>query len=57
MLIAVIGSAITAGEYRGLLAFAIFLFGFIERREKRKDSWPPSSEHKQRTGFFVPRFS
>ncbi len=62
MLVAVIGSALTAGEYRGLLAFAIILFGFYRKAQKEEkflaaNFGEPFLEHKQRTGFFLPRFS
>jgi protein-S-isoprenylcysteine O-methyltransferase Ste14 len=62
MLVAVIGSALTAGEYRGLLAFAIILFGFYRKARKEEklltaNFGEPFLEHKQRTGFFLPRFS
>jgi protein-S-isoprenylcysteine O-methyltransferase Ste14 len=62
MLVAVIGSALTAGEYRGLLAFAIILFGFYQKARKEEkflaaNFGEPFLEHKQHTGFFLPRFS
>jgi len=62
MLLGVIGSAITAGEYRGLLAFAIILFGFYRKARKEEkflaaNFGQPFLEHKQHTGFFLPRFS
>jgi protein-S-isoprenylcysteine O-methyltransferase Ste14 len=62
MLIAVIGSALTAGEYRGLLAFAIILFSFY-RKARKEETFLAANfgqsflEHKQHTGFFIPRFS
>jgi protein-S-isoprenylcysteine O-methyltransferase Ste14 len=62
MLAAVFGSALTAGEYRGLLAFAIFLFGFYRKARKEEkflaaNFAEPFLKHKKRTGFFLPRFS
>jgi protein-S-isoprenylcysteine O-methyltransferase Ste14 len=62
MLIAIIGTALTVGEYRALLAFAIFLFGFVRKARKEEaflaanfgDSF---QEHRRRTGFFLPRVS
>jgi protein-S-isoprenylcysteine O-methyltransferase Ste14 len=36
MLVGVFGSALTAGEYRGLLAFAIILFGFYRKARKEE---------------------
>jgi protein-S-isoprenylcysteine O-methyltransferase Ste14 len=62
MLTAVIGSALATGEYRGLLAFAIILFGFF-RKARKEEAFLAANfgesflEHKQRTGFFLPRFS
>ena len=62
MLIGVIGTALAIGEYRGLLAFAIILFGFYRKARKEEaflaaNFGEPFLEHKQRTGFFLPRFS
>ncbi len=62
MLTAVIGSALATGEYRGLLAFAIILFGFFRKARKEEallaaNFGEPFLKHKQRTGFFLPRFS
>ena len=62
MLIAIIGSAFAIGEYRGLLAFAIFLFGFYRKARKEEvflaaNFGEPFQEHKQHTGFFLPHFS
>jgi protein-S-isoprenylcysteine O-methyltransferase Ste14 len=62
MLIGVIGTALAIGEYRALLAFAIILFGFYRKARKEEaflaaNFGEPFQEHKQRTGFFLPRFS
>ena len=62
MLTGVIGTALAIGEYRGLLAFAIILFGFYRKARKEEaflaaNFGEPFQEHKQRTGFFLPRFS
>jgi protein-S-isoprenylcysteine O-methyltransferase Ste14 len=62
MLIGVIGTALAVGEYRGLLAFAIILFGFYRKARKEEaflaaNFGEPFQEHKQRTGFFLPHFS
>jgi protein-S-isoprenylcysteine O-methyltransferase Ste14 len=62
MLIGVIGTALAIGEYRGLLAFAIILFGFFRKARKEEaflaaNFGEPFQEHKQCTGFFLLRFS
>jgi len=62
MPIAVIGSALTAGEYRGVLAFATILFGFYRKARKEEtflaaNFGEPFIAHKRRTGFFLPPFS
>lgn len=62
MLIGVIGTALAIGEYRGLLAFVIFLFGFYRKARKEEkflvaNFGQPFLEHKRHTGFFFPRFS
>jgi protein-S-isoprenylcysteine O-methyltransferase Ste14 len=61
MLIGVIGTALAMGEYRGLLAFAIIFFSFSRKARKEEkflaaNFGEPFLEHKQRTGFFLPRF-
>jgi protein-S-isoprenylcysteine O-methyltransferase Ste14 len=62
MLVGVVGSALTAGEYRGLLALAIILLSFYRKARKEEkflasNFGQPFLEHKRRTGFFLPRFS
>ena len=62
MLIGIIGTALAIGEYRGLLAFAIILFGFYRKARKEEkflaaNFGQPFLEHKRHTGFFLPRFS
>ena len=62
MLLAVIGTAIAVGRYRGLIAFAMILAAFTWK-SKREESLlagqfgPAFEEHRRRTGFFLPRFS
>ena len=62
ILTGVIGTALAIGEYRGLLGFVIILFGFYRKARKEEaflaaNFGEPFLEHKQRTGFFLPRFS
>ncbi|MGH9683286.1 MAG: methyltransferase family protein [Candidatus Acidiferrales bacterium] len=62
MLIALVGTVLAVGEYRGLVALAIFIVGFA-RKAKREESLlagqfgPAFEEHKRLTGFFLPRIS
>ncbi|HSY59240.1 MAG TPA: isoprenylcysteine carboxylmethyltransferase family protein [Terriglobales bacterium] len=59
LLLAVAGTAIQIGEYRGLLALAIILVGFT-LKAKREESLletqfgPAFDDHRQHTGFFLP---
>jgi|SRR5215472_1194549 len=62
ILLALLGTAITFGEVRALLAVAIAWFSFYvkARREElflSQEFGPGFAEHKQRTGMFLPRFS
>src|SRR5213593_4021294 len=62
ILLALLGTAITFGEVRALLAVAIAWLSFYIKA--RREEWLLSqefgtgfAEHKQRTGMFLPRFS
>lgn len=62
MLLAVAGTAMAIGCYRGIVAFAIILAGFVwkSKREERLlagQFGPAFEEHRRHTGFFLPRFS
>src|SRR5947208_15985056 len=62
ILLALLGTAITFGEVRALLAVAIAWLSFYvkSRREESflsQEFGPGFAEHKQRTGMFLPRFS
>lgn len=62
ILLALLGTAITYGEVRALLALAIAWASFYikARREElflSQEFGPRFAEHKQRTGMFLPRFS
>src|SRR6266699_2527783 len=62
ILLALLGTAITFGEVRALLAVAIAWLSFYikARREElflSQEFGPGFAEHKQRTGMFLPRFS
>jgi protein-S-isoprenylcysteine O-methyltransferase Ste14 len=62
LLVATLGTALLIGEYRGLLAVALFLVGFT-RKARKEESFlaeefgPAFEEHRRHTGFFLPRFS
>jgi protein-S-isoprenylcysteine O-methyltransferase Ste14 len=61
LLLATLGTALLIGEYRGLIAVAIILVGFI-RKARKEESFlaaefgPAFAEHRRHTGFFLPRF-
>ncbi|HVH71764.1 MAG TPA: isoprenylcysteine carboxylmethyltransferase family protein, partial [Candidatus Dormibacteraeota bacterium] len=62
ILLALLGTAIDFEEVRGLLAVALAWLSFYikARREKsflRQEFGPSFTEHKRRTGMFLPRFS
>lgn len=62
ILLALLGTAITFGEVRGLFAMAIVWLSFYikARREESflsQEFGPGFAEHKQHTGMFLPRFS
>jgi protein-S-isoprenylcysteine O-methyltransferase Ste14 len=62
ILLAVAGSALAIGRYRGLVAFALILCGFIWK-SKREEALLSGQfgaafeEHRRHTGFFLPRLS
>ena len=62
MLMAVAGTALAVGRYRGIVAFAIILRGFIWK-SKREEALLAGQfgaafeEHRRHTGFFLPRLS
>ena len=62
LLLATLGTALLIGEYRGLLAVAMFLVGFA-RKARKEESFLAAEfglafeEHRRHTGFFLPRFS
>jgi len=61
LLLATFGTALLAGEYRGLLAVLLFLVGFT-RKARKEESFlaaefgPAFEEHRRHTGFYLPRF-
>ena len=62
ILLGLLGTAITFGAFRGLLAMAIVWLSFYikARREESfltQEFGPNFAEHKQHTGMFLPRFS
>ncbi|HUO35138.1 MAG TPA: isoprenylcysteine carboxylmethyltransferase family protein [Candidatus Acidoferrum sp.] len=62
MLVALGGTALAIGEYRGLLGFAMFAVGLVLKAKKEESFLAPEfgpsfEEHKKKTGFFLPRFS
>lgn len=62
MLMAVAGTALAVGRYRGIAAFAIILAGFVWK-SKREEALLAGQfgtafdEHRRHTGFFLPRLS
>lgn len=62
ILLALMGTVLVIGRYRGLLAFALILAGFAwkSKREEKllaSEFGPAFEEHKRLTGFFLPRWS
>jgi protein-S-isoprenylcysteine O-methyltransferase Ste14 len=62
ILLALIGTAASVGEIRGLIAVAVALFSFYlkARREESflsQEFGPRFAEHQRRTGMFLPNFS
>lgn len=60
MLLGILGTAIAVGEYRGLVALAIFWIGWAHKAKKEEsylaaEFGPAFAEHKRLTGFFLPR--
>ena len=61
ILLAMLGTAIIGGEWRGLVAVALATLGFWikARKEERfleQEFGAAYAEHRERTGFFLPRF-
>jgi protein-S-isoprenylcysteine O-methyltransferase Ste14 len=62
ILLALVGTALSIGEYRGIVAVALFLVGFV-RKARREEKFLASEfgrafdDHRRHTGFFLPRFS
>jgi protein-S-isoprenylcysteine O-methyltransferase Ste14 len=62
MLMAVFGTVLAIGRYRGLVTFALVLAGFIWKSKREEKLLAGQfgeafEEHRQRTGFFLPRLS
>jgi protein-S-isoprenylcysteine O-methyltransferase Ste14 len=62
MLLGLAGTALTLGEVRGLLSFAITLAAFYAKARKEEaflaqEFGPRFEEHAKHTGMFLPRFS
>ncbi len=62
ILLAVLGTAIAIGEYRGFAALLLLTIGFIFKAKREEDFLSSEfgaafEEHKLHTGFFLPRFS
>ena len=62
MLLAIAGTAIAVGRYRGIVAFAIILIGFIWKSKREEvllagQFGPAFDEHRRHTGFFLPKLS
>ncbi|HUA01239.1 MAG TPA: isoprenylcysteine carboxylmethyltransferase family protein [Candidatus Aquilonibacter sp.] len=62
VLLAIAGTALAIGRYRGIVAFLIILVGFIWK-SKREETLLAGQfgaafeEHRRHTGFFLPRLS
>jgi protein-S-isoprenylcysteine O-methyltransferase Ste14 len=62
ILLAVAGTALAVGKYRGIVAFAVILAGFVWK-SKREEALLAGQfgaafdEHRRLTGFFLPRLS
>lgn len=62
MLLAVFGTALAIGRYRGLVAFVIVLLGFTWKAKKEEallaqEFGAVFEEYRRQTGFFLPRLS
>ena len=60
MLLGILGTAVAVGEYRALVALAIFWIGWAHKAKKEEsflaqEFGPSFVEHKRVTGFFLPR--
>jgi protein-S-isoprenylcysteine O-methyltransferase Ste14 len=62
ILLALAGTTLAVGRYRGIVAFAIILASLI-RKSKQEEALlagqfgPAFEEHRRQTGFFLPRLS
>jgi protein-S-isoprenylcysteine O-methyltransferase Ste14 len=62
ILLALIGTALAVGRYRGIIAFAIILISLI-RKSRQEEALLAGQfgaafeEHRRHTGFFLPRLS
>jgi protein-S-isoprenylcysteine O-methyltransferase Ste14 len=61
VLLAILGTALVLGEWRGLLAFIILLVNYSIKAKKEEqilatEFGPAFHEQQQRTGFLLPRF-
>jgi protein-S-isoprenylcysteine O-methyltransferase Ste14 len=62
ILIAIAGTALAIGEYRGLVGLGIITLGFVLKAKKEEtflaaQFGPAFEEHRRHTGFFLPRFA
>jgi protein-S-isoprenylcysteine O-methyltransferase Ste14 len=62
ILLSTAGTALAIGRYRGIVAFAILLVGFIAKSKKEEallagQFGPAFEQHRRHTGFFLPRLS
>jgi protein-S-isoprenylcysteine O-methyltransferase Ste14 len=60
LLLALAGTAIAIGEYRAIVAFAVIAIGFVVKAKREeslltKEFGRAFDEHRQQTGFFLPR--
>ena len=60
MLVAVAGTALAVGEWRGVAAFLLLLANYVikarkEERILRQRFGPAFEEYDRRTGFLIPR--
>jgi len=60
LLLALAGTAIAIGEYRAIVAFAVIAIGFVVKAKREeslltKEFGQAFDEHRQQTGFFLPR--
>lgn len=62
ILLALAGTALVAGEYRALVGLALALYSLVRKAQKEEAFLaaafgPEFHEHRQHTGFFLPKFS